>query len=844
MRAMDASMEPANELDETRAVLLDKAHGRFGTIPDALVVEHVLWATEGGDFAVREAALDAVLRRWRFAERDELAVTKSPEDGRVLGAYATARRSERGRRGGTREARPYSSELESLEPLRGNCGCLDYLRSGLGVCKHLLVVIDHVTRNAGRLARARHEQGKRPGRRARLVWDPRLPLGGALDRLRGLRLDGTSSLGALVQGLAAGRRREEAVRVLARATRGKRPRVEASAAALALLTEELERAERQRDHAIAARTAARELRGLRRKLYPYQREGVMRVLRDGRLLLADDMGLGKTTQAIAACHALFRTGRVRRGIVITPASLKGQWLREWQAITKVPATIVDGGPAQRRMQYRALTRGFLIMNYEQLLRDGAEVAKLAPDIVVIDEAQRIKNYATKSATSVKALEPAYRLALTGTPMENRLEELASLLDWIDDVALAPKWRLVPWYTRWEGDASHRGRAGARHLDTLRERIGPVVLRRVRQDVLRQLPPRTDTRVPVGMTEQQRGAHDDLDRPIAALVRTGQRRPLTQPEFLRLMQLLTRQRMISNGLGLLEFEALWPTYRHARPDGPLLEGLFAPKLAELRNLIADLVHAQGRKVVVFSQWRRMLRLAAWSVGDLLGEAGLGAVFFTGAERPAQRTRSIVDFHDDPRVRLMFLTDAGGVGLNLQRAANACIYLEMPWNPAVLEQRIGRIYRLGQKQPIDVYNLVSEHGIESRIAGLVGAKQALFSGLFDGTSDEIRFDTAASFLTRVERMLEPAILAAEDPAAREDDDDATSVVKSGDRERPNGDAAATTAAFDAGAPALLSALRIERTAAGGLRIEAPPEAAATLAAMFESMAKLMHAASTVR
>src|SRR5260221_2561822 len=115
--------------------------------------------------------------------------------------------------------------------------------------------------------------------------------------------------------------------------------------------------------------------------------------------------------------------------------------------------------------------------------------------------------------------------------------------------------------------------------------------------------------------------------------------------------------------------------------------------------------------------------------------------------------MVEFHDDPKTSVMLLSDAGGVGLNLQRAANACINLELPWNPAVLEQRIGRIYRLGQRSPIDVYNLVNEQGIEARISAIVGAKQALFTSVFDGESDEVRFDACASFLSRVESIVEP-------------------------------------------------------------------------------------------
>src|SRR3954465_9324055 len=245
------------------------------------------------------------------------------------------------------------------------------------------------------------------------------------------------------------------------------------------------------------------------------------------------------------------------------------------------------------------------------------------------------------------------------------------------------------------------------------------------------------------------------------------RPLTQAEFLRLMSLLTTQRIISNGLAQLRFEEVWPAIRPRRPEESVIQGLSAPKLLELRQLIRQLVLEQGRKVVVFSQWRRMLTLAHWAVRDLLDENGLRAGFFTGAEGQKRRTQNIVEFHDDPAYRLLFASDAGGVGLNLQHASNCVINLELPWNPAVLEQRIGRVYRLGQKRPIDVYNLVSEQGIESRIATLVGSKQAFFKGLFDGDSDSVQFDQAGSFLARVEKLYESEPSATAPTATAEDE-----------------------------------------------------------------------------
>jgi hypothetical protein len=341
-------------------------------------------------------------------------------------------------------------------------------------------------------------------------------------------------------------------------------------------------------------------------------------------------------------------------------------------------------------------------------------------------------------------------------------------------------------------------------------------------------------------------------PIAQILGRAKRRPLTQAEFLRLMTLLTTQRIIANGLAQLRFEEIWPDLsRIERPTDSTLRGLASPKLVEFRDLIGQLAVAQSRKVVVFSQWRRMLRLAHWATRDQLAREGVTSAFFTGEEGQKRRTQNIVDFHDDPACRVLFATDAGGVGLNLQRAASACINIELPWNPAVLEQRIGRIYRLGQRRPIDVYNLVSEPGIESRIADVVGSKKALFTGLFDGTSDEVSFERSGSFLSRIERIVAPATspgpARAEDLTAPEDDGaerEIEAVVAAGDESRDVTIATATAPEPSDSAAIiqhLVAGVTVQRTASGGLVIEAPPETASTLGALFAGMAQLLEAAA---
>ena len=831
---------------EAYETLLARAHRRTGRLPPDRVVRHVFAVTRGGDWPVQREALEAILRRCASAHIDDIQIAARPRH-QVLGLYAARRRGSR--------ARPYRVLLRQLDPFDGSCDCADFLRGSLGLCKHLVAVLEHA-----RSARRRREREPAPATSS-LRWDPVRPLTGPGDWLARVRwVNGTPArdlrrwvrpAAGHAWGIVVPEQSEPRLalvdRLLAVLGDG-----DGEPALHALLQQERARLTHQIETASARKPLERALRSLKQPLYRYQRDGVEQFLARGRLLLADDMGLGKSAQAIAACHALWHAGRVRRGLLVVPAALKPQWLREWQLFTDAPAAIVEGAPGQRRGAFEARRRGFLLANYEQLLRDIEVVREWAPDIVVLDEAQRIKNWATKTAFTVKRLDPPYRLVLTGTPMENRLDELASIVEWVDDFALEPKWRLAAWHTTLVDGKAEIG--GARHLDTLRIRLATCMVRRVRQEVLSQLPARTDTRMPIEMTPEQIDEHDALNLPIAQILGRAKRRPLGQAEFLRLMSLLTTQRIIANGLAQLRFESVWPDLsRIERPTDFTLQGLSSPKLVELRELIAQLALTQGRKVVVFSQWRRMLRLAYWATRDPLARAGVRAAFFTGAEGQKRRTQNIVDFHDDPACRVLFATDAGGVGLNLQRAASACINLELPWNPAVLEQRIGRIHRLGQRRPIDVYNLVSEPGIESRIADLVGSKQALFTGLFDGTSDEVVFARSGSFLSRIERIVAPALEPAQIRAASTDAEDATAagaidaVMAAADESR---DAPAETVPVSEPIPSadditrLVSGLTVRRTVSGGLVIEAPPETASTLAALFSGMAQLLEAAAGAR
>ena len=870
---------PASELSplqldaEARAQLLSMAGKRFQPIPAEYLVEHIMSVTPLADWPVRRAAFEALAVRYANCVRDKLQVS-----GRVRAALSGAEfkvsKAEQRRSS-------YRVAVWQLNPLHASCNCPDFVRNSLGVCKHVLAVLRARCKLVGE--KGVLAQGS-PSKLCGLVWNPLRPLRGACDLLAAFechgaiddypadarfllrkffRVQGEDGLRVCDDALAASRRNVllRTLRALQRegcALNGGAA-IADPAAEVILREEETRQALRSRG-AKAAESLPSALKSFKQKLYAYQLEGVKRFLENGRLLLADDMGLGKTMQTIAACHVLWHAREVRRVLLIVPAALKSQWLREWQRATDLPIAVVDGRQDERARMYRARERGFLIANYEQIWRDLEMMHAWQADMVVLDEAQRIKNWSTKTALYVKQLTPDFRLVLTGTPLENRIDELVSIVDWVDSYALHPVWRLAPQhYVRLDG--SHEV-GGLRDLAALRARLAHCLLRRVRAEVLKQLPQRTDTVIPVALTDAQAAAHADYDLPIARLVSMAKRRPLTQAEFLRLMSYLTSQRIICNGIEQYQFDAHWSELSQVRhPGEDFLARLNAPKLAEFYRVMQAIVVEQRRKAVVFSQWRHMLLLAHWAVSGLLASNGLRAVFFTGQESQKRRTHNIVDFHDDPAARVFFATDAGGVGLNLQHAANCCINLDLPWNPAVLEQRIGRIYRLGQKQPIDVYNFVAESGIEARISLLIANKRALFKGLFEGTSDAVEFERQGSFMERLERVLEPAavpklkrVSAADDigpevenepePGGDEREESAApeSIAQAAPAAEPQAEAhmprgAETAPTFET----LFAQVRVERRADGGITLDAPPQAAAQLAGAFDALARLMRAAA---
>ena len=307
---------------------------------------------------------------------------------------------------------------------------------------------------------------------------------------------------------------------------------------------------------------------------------------------------------------------------------------------------------------------FTIVNYEQVLVDADDInAVLTPDLVVLDEAQRIKNWQTKTARRVKSLRSRYAFVLTGTPLENRIDELYSIVQYLDPELVGPLFR----FNREFYALDERGRpVDYKNLVELRRRVAPVMLRRRKSEVESELPGRTVKNFFVGMAEEQRARYEEYRAPAARLIALAKRRTPLPKEFEHLQILFACMRMICDTPAILD-----PSCR------------ISPKLEELERVLGDLFEEPDRKVIVFSEWERMLDM----VRELAAEMGIEAAWHTGSVPQQRRRAEIVRFKKDPACRLFLSTDSGSVGLNLQ-AASAVVNVDLPWNPARLEQRIAR------------------------------------------------------------------------------------------------------------------------------------------------------------
>ena len=475
---------------------------------------------------------------------------------------------------------------------------------------------------------------------------------------------------------------------------------------------------------------------LKTELRPYQMDGIAFAAGIGRAVLADDMGLGKTIQGIGVAELLSRHTAVSKVLIICPASLKSQWRSEIRRFSDRSVRLVLGSHKERPAQY-AGDQFFTVCNYEQVLRDILAIERVTWDLIILDEGQRIKNWEAKTSRIVKALKSPFALVLSGTPLENRLDELFSVVEFIDDRRLGPAFRF---FNRHRVVDQKGKLLGYKHLDQLRETLQPVLLRRTRRQVLEELPPRTTEVIRIAPTDEQL----DMQKGHRNIVQTIiNKKYLSEMDLLRLQKALLMCRMCADSTFLVDKQA--PGY--------------SSKLTELGDLLGRLKAEEDRKIVLFSEWTTMLNL----IEPMLEAYQMNYVRLDGSVPQKKRQELIQRFQDDSACTLFITTNAGATGLNLQ-AANTVINVDLPWNPAVLEQRISRVHRMGQRQPVQVFLLITTDTLEENLLATLSAKHHLSLAVLDPDTDTSQVEMSTG-MEELKRRME--VLLGARPEAAEDE-----------------------------------------------------------------------------
>jgi SNF2 family DNA or RNA helicase len=425
------------------------------------------------------------------------------------------------------------------------------------------------------------------------------------------------------------------------------------------------------------------------------------------------MGLGKTIQGVGVAELLAREAEVRKVLVVCPASLKSQWRNEIHRFCDRDVQLVGGAAADRVGQY-ASACFFTVCNYEQVLRDILAIEQVPWDLIVLDEGQRIKNWESKTSNIVKSLRSRFALVLSGTPLENRLDELYSVVQFVDDRRLGPGFRFFNQHRM----VDEKGKVlGYKNLAALREALQPILLRRTRDSVKLELPERTTEIIRIAPTDEQLEVHRTNMQVVASITR---KKFISEMDLLRLQKALLMCRMAADSTLLVT----------KQPPG------FSTKLDRLDELFEQLFDEPDRKAIVFSEWTSMLDL----IEPMLRKRKLDFVRLDGSVPQPKRQDLVHRFQTQAECKLFLATNAGSTGLNLQ-AANTVINVDLPWNPAVLEQRIARAHRMGQTQNVQVFVLVTEETIEENLLATIAAKKELALAALDAESNVDQVDLAS-------------------------------------------------------------------------------------------------------
>lgn len=480
--------------------------------------------------------------------------------------------------------------------------------------------------------------------------------------------------------------------------------------------------------------------------YPFQVIGINFLCDTGKCLLADEMGLGKTAQIIGAAYKLFRQNKAKKALIICPSALKYQWEEEIAKFIdtdkyNIECIIIDGTPKQRVDLYDYIHESsnymYVVINYELVLNDIEYLLEFEWDIIALDEGHRIRNWKSKTSKAIKQLEASYKWCATGTPLQNRPEELFNIFSFVNPKILGNWWKFRKTHIIiGEKFGQPNMILGYKNLGKLHQKISPYMIRRLKKDVAPELPEKIIKNYYVPMYVEQYELHERIWNDLVDLIKEVSRYTVRDengeivkqhPKANMTLGMFTMLQEVCDTPELLTMSASKLAQRYKISKNR------SPKLKELVAILEEFItSSDNNKAVIFTQFSRMQELIVKEISKL-GKCEI----VNGNMNSLEKQTRVQNFKKNPEVRFLVATDAANYGINLEEAS-LLVNFDLPWNPAVWQQRNDRIHRLSSKhKSVNIINLIAKDGIDERILDVLYDKQIMSNMVIETKDNERQY-----------------------------------------------------------------------------------------------------------
>lgn len=481
---------------------------------------------------------------------------------------------------------------------------------------------------------------------------------------------------------------------------------------------------------------------IKAKLLKFQKEGVEFATYKKGSIIADELGLGNMLQAVATAVFKKEIFGFTKTLIICPATLKTQWKNEIESSTSEAAIIVEGSADERMQGYTAGSEFFRIISYETLMRDKDTIRSLAFDLIILDEAQRIRNYASQTYSVIKSIPHRHALVLTVTPIESELIHLYSIVLFVDPDLLSPLWEFSYQHCYFDAQSSNSV-VGYYNLAELREKLSGVLIRRERQEVIRQLPNISQIIVPVKLSAYQKKLYIRFAREILSLF---DGKIISSFDMQKSMLLIKKMRMLANSTFLVDDTTN-----------------ISPKLDELKHILVYKLHIKKnpRKVLIYTEWDKMLNIIA----RMLRVNKINFIEVNEKLDNATQRKLFSEFADNDNCSIFLCTEKTAPNINLS-VIDTVINMEVPQSNKEKSLRLGSIDELGKRERnLTIINLVAENTLEAKMAEGLQIEAELANKLLpsgkNDPSPEISGMMQSVYIAAISDTIEKMILSEESP-----------------------------------------------------------------------------------